>query len=79
MYKFGNRDETARMENQVSSHEGQAWLSKIQTFQMGINLESGDELKGMKVTKKDQMCPACNRHVFKVEMLRNREVMLWNS
>lgn len=79
LYKFGNRDETARTENQVSSHEGQARLSKIQTFQMGINFEGGDELKGAKVTEKDQMCPACDRHVFKVEMLGNRELMLRNS
>lgn len=38
------------MENQVSLHEGQAWVSKIETFQMGTDFR-GEALKLWRVRK----------------------------
>lgn len=52
------------MENQVSLHEGQAWVSKTQAFQMRTNFEGGDELKRRRLSQKVQTCPPCNGHIF---------------
>lgn len=42
------------MEKQVSLHEGQAWVSKIETFQMGTDFR-GEALGLWRGTKEDQM------------------------